>query len=175
VEIEAWNTLMLLLEAHQLAERENFGEAVELLIGGRQMGQHSNPITYAGFLSSWRVRNFLPVCSDENVCLITVCGMTLLYWCRLSTTSTATLHSASATIVWMLTMCALNKVLQLSALRAWLPIACAPWTQRFLGPRLAQSSGMSTQPFSSLCGAFTGLLSAERSDFRRHKSEIIYH
>jgi hypothetical protein len=61
VEVEAWNTLVLLLEAHQLAERENFGEAVDLLISGRQMGQHANPIVFAGFLSSWRSRNFLPV------------------------------------------------------------------------------------------------------------------
>jgi hypothetical protein len=63
VEVEAWNTLLLLLDAHQLAAQSNFGEAVDLLLGGRQMGQNSNPVTYAGFLSSWRFRTFLPVLS----------------------------------------------------------------------------------------------------------------
>ena len=71
-------------------------------------------------------------------------------------------------------MCALNKVSQLSALRAWQPIACALWTQRFLGLRLAQSSGMSTQPFSSLCGAFTGELSAGRCPIAEVSKVIIH-
>ena len=61
VEVEAWNTMMLLLDAHQLYAQDNFGEAVDLLLSGRQMGQHSAPVTYAAFASSWRFHTFLPV------------------------------------------------------------------------------------------------------------------
>ena len=71
--VEAWNTLLLLIDAHQLAASGSHGEAVDMLLRGRFMGQHPNPVTYAGFLSSWRFRCFLPVvgtfdnATDESI------------------------------------------------------------------------------------------------------------
>jgi hypothetical protein len=71
VQVEAWNTLLLLLEAHQLFASQDWASAAKLLFAGR-LPPHTHastldkPHSYASFLSSWRFHTFLPVSSERE-------------------------------------------------------------------------------------------------------------
>ena len=71
VQVEAWNTLLLLLEAHQLFASQDLASAAKLLFAGR-LPPHTHastldkPHSYASFLSSWRFHTFLPVSSERE-------------------------------------------------------------------------------------------------------------
>ena len=53
--------MQLLLHAHQLAAESSFGQALDLLLAGRQTGLQAAPGSYNALLSSWRFHTFLPV------------------------------------------------------------------------------------------------------------------